>query len=354
MISLGVIECFYGLPWSKADREGYARFLKDNGYEFYIYGPKCEAVLREHWDRPFSAGELLDLRTMRSQFKQQGLRFGLILSPQRLYENWDLASRRKLQDKVNALDDLGLDFLGLFFDDMKTAPDMAQKQIEIAQCVETCTQAKILFCPSYYSMDSLLDVMFGDRPHLYLETLGQGLNRNIEIVWTGEEIISKEISAAHLQMVQDLIKRKPFICDNFFANDGPLNSCFLRLLPLQGRSTSALQRASGWAFNPMNQAYLSRIVLRSAAQTLLSGQEAEQAFFNSLRDAGAPSTADLLLSQWQKLCADGLDSVSNEDKSAWRSVLAQSAGPLEREILQWLDGHYTIGIEALLKQSGFE
>jgi hyaluronoglucosaminidase len=48
---LGVIEGYYGRPWSWDMREAQARFLASHGYSSYIYAPKADAYLRRRWLR---------------------------------------------------------------------------------------------------------------------------------------------------------------------------------------------------------------------------------------------------------------------------------------------------------------
>ena len=49
--SYGLIEGFYGKPWTWDDRDGCVSFLCENGYRFYIYAPKTDPYLREKWDQ---------------------------------------------------------------------------------------------------------------------------------------------------------------------------------------------------------------------------------------------------------------------------------------------------------------
>jgi len=60
--TLGLIEGFYGRPWSWEARAGYAPFLKTHGYRFYIYAPKADGYLRRNWrpDRPGEDWEALE------------------------------------------------------------------------------------------------------------------------------------------------------------------------------------------------------------------------------------------------------------------------------------------------------
>ena len=52
---------------------------------------------------------------------------------------------------------------------------------------------------------------------------GNGRDANcaadIDVFWTGPEIISREITVAHVQELQHVLRRKPLIWDNLHAND---------------------------------------------------------------------------------------------------------------------------------------
>jgi hypothetical protein len=354
MDSFGLIELFYGLPWSRADRESYAGFLASIGFQFYVYGPKADNHLRKNWRDPFPTEQLDKYSAMRETFTAAGLRFGMVLSPQGLNQRLGLADRQKLKDKIQALCDLGLHHLGIFFDDMKSAPDMAAKQIEIIELARSVAPVHLLFCPSYYSDDSLLEFMFGERPAKYLETLGEKIPADVDIVWTGENIISQEISAAHLRTVAEVLRRKPFICDNFYADDGPIGCNFLRLLPPSGRDVSSFASSAGWALNPMNQAALSKIALQAFAAHVHKGQPAEEAFEKAVRENCGRATGEFILAQHQRFAHEGLIEFSEEEKAKWRRRLSENAGPVEKELIQWLDGYYAVALEAVIGQSCYD
>jgi hypothetical protein len=48
----------------------------------------------------------------------------------------------------------------------------------------------------------------------YLRTLGDELDPKIIIMWTGPDIISREITIQHIKELSQVLKRKPFIWDN--------------------------------------------------------------------------------------------------------------------------------------------
>ena len=58
-INAGVIEGFFGRPWDWRARQGTIDFLRDNGYQFYVYAPKADAFLRRRWREPFRVRGLM-------------------------------------------------------------------------------------------------------------------------------------------------------------------------------------------------------------------------------------------------------------------------------------------------------
>lgn len=48
----------------------------------------------------------------------------------------------------------------------------------------------------------------------YLNTLGQELDTEIIVMWTGPDIISREITVAQVKELGTVLRRKPFIWDN--------------------------------------------------------------------------------------------------------------------------------------------
>jgi len=47
-VELGIIEGYYGAPWSWAERAAQVDFLAPHGYGFFTYAPKADPFLRRH------------------------------------------------------------------------------------------------------------------------------------------------------------------------------------------------------------------------------------------------------------------------------------------------------------------
>lgn len=198
---LGLIEGFFGKGWSWEARARYAQWLPRHGYGFYLYAPKEDGYLRKHWATPWPADQLEALCQLARQCRENGLAFGVGLSPMGAHHDY-ARQRPALLEKVRLIEEaLKPDILAILFDDMKgDTPDLAHWQLTIAHDIAAHTGAgRLLFCPSYYSTDPVLEKVFGAMPPHYLQDLGQGLDRRIDVFWTGPKVCSTEYPAAHLK-----------------------------------------------------------------------------------------------------------------------------------------------------------
>jgi hypothetical protein len=234
---LGTIEGFFGRPYSWAERTDLMRFLKPHGYDFYLYAPKADPYLRRRWREPHPDAEMAALAAFAAHCRAAGVKFGVGLSPFELHFDFTTEAKAALTDKLAALDAAGCEWLAVLFDDMKgDLSDLARRQAEIVAFAAERTKAdRLLVCPSYYTDDPVLDRVFGPRPAGYLRDLGAALDPAFDIMWTGEEVCSREISPGHLARVTQELGRKPFLWDNYPVNDGPRMSRHLHLRAFTGR-----------------------------------------------------------------------------------------------------------------------
>src|SRR5690554_1629031 len=78
---LGIIEGFYGPPWSWDERLRVVQTLALHDYRFYLYAPKGDAFLRRRWNEPHPPEERAALATFAQRCRAEGVRFGVGLSP---------------------------------------------------------------------------------------------------------------------------------------------------------------------------------------------------------------------------------------------------------------------------------
>ncbi|HKR25169.1 MAG TPA: beta-N-acetylglucosaminidase domain-containing protein [Allosphingosinicella sp.] len=350
---LGLIEGFFGRPWSWAERADAVRFLEPHGYRFYLYAPKADARLRRRWREPHGDAELADLAAFREVCRAQGVRFGIGLSPFELHLNPDRGWQDALAAKLAQLALLKPDDLALLFDDMRgDVPDLAERQAAIVHfAAQRGCARRILCCPSYYSDDPILDAAFGERPPFYLEQLGRLLDPAIQVMWTGEEVASREFSAGHLARVAERLRRKPFLWDNYPVNDGARMSQHLHLRAFTGRPAAIAPLVAGHGVNPASQPLLSRIPALTLAESYAVGESYEYgaAFTRAARTVLGDALADRVARDLLALEDRGRDRLG-ERRAVLRERYAGFDHQAAREIVAWLDGHWAVGDELVHTQ----
>ena len=355
-IELGIIEGFYGRPWTWSDRAETMAFLAQHGYRFYLYAPKADPHLRRLWRDPHPDDTAGQLGKLAQQCHARGVRFGVGLSPSRIHLDFSTEAKELLARKLAFFDELGVDDVALLFDDMRgDLADLAQRQVDIVHWAAQRTKAsRFIMCPSYYTDDPVLDRVFGQRPRDYLETLGRQLDASVHVFWTGEEVVSRQFSIGHLDRVSEQLRRKPFIWDNYPVNDGERMSQYLYIRGFTGRPAAMGDRIVAHGVNPALQPTLTRI----AALTLVSSYDdgdryqylaATRAAANEVLGAelGERLYEDVLLLQ-----DVGLDRLAGEKETRLRERYGHVDHPAAREIIAWLSGDYRITDDIVREQAG--
>lgn len=350
---LGIIEGFYGKPWSWDARAETVTYLAPYGYRFYLYAPKFDPYLRRRWQEAHPDNLVERLRTLAAHCRKSGVRFGVGLTPYELFNHFDDVSREALGRKLEFFDDLGIEDLAILFDDMRgDVPDLAKNQVEIVEWAAARTKAsRVIMCPSYYSDDPILDRVFGIRPENYVAELGKSLDAEIEIFWTGEEVISRQFSPGHLDRVTEELGRKPFLWDNYPVNDGQRMSQYLHIRGFTGRPAPNSSRIAAHGVNPALQPTLNRIPCTTLSDSYRQGDKYEysESFRHACHDVLGIDVGELVRQDLLTLQDIGLDRLGEKEQ-----VLRERYGPLDhpgaKEIIAWLDGDYRITDEIVQTQ----
>lgn len=342
---LGIIEGFFGRSWSWQDRHDYAEFLHGNGYHFYIYAPKSDGHLRKNWQTPWPQETFERLKNLRATFRKHQIKFGIGLSPYEIYLDAQSGQKAQLLKKIHELNQLEPDILCILFDDMRgDLPHLAQIQTELLHAVTEVAQAtQIIFCPTYYSFDPVLEKVFGQKPDNYWEDLGKQLDKKIDIFWTGPKVCSEHYSNEHLAQVTHLLQRKPFLWDNYPVNDGAIKSRLLQLRAFNQNHGQLHGQIAGHAVNPMNQPWLSRIPLASLqhAYQKENNYDPEQVFIQTCRQLCGDKLANLIIEDVGLFQDQGLHQLTPDIRS---HLIARyqhyAANPYAHEILAWLNNEF--------------
>jgi protein O-GlcNAcase/histone acetyltransferase len=97
----------------------------------------------------------------------------------------------------------------------------------------------------------------------YLAVSGRELAPEIDVFWTGPEIISEEIPVGHVREIAALLRRKPIIWDNLHANDYDGRRFFVG--PYSGRPREVLNEVAGILTNPNCEFHLNYLPIFTLA-----------------------------------------------------------------------------------------
>ena len=121
----GVIEGFYGQPWSQAERFELFDWMQAWGLNTYLYAPKDDLKHRTLWRELYSASETTNLASLIKACRQRDLRFIYALSPGLDIRYTDKADLTNIQKRFEQLLALGCENFALLFDDIPDSLDSA-------------------------------------------------------------------------------------------------------------------------------------------------------------------------------------------------------------------------------------
>jgi len=278
----GLIEGFYGRPWTDEQRQTVLGWTQDAGMDTFIYAPKDDVHVRARWREAYDEQELKRLRWLFEEAEHRGQRLFVAIAPCIDMVYSDQVDLDLLIARIDQLGMIGIDDIVLLFDDIpnRLSPidsphfsSFAAAQVHVANAVMDHMRqgrgGRLLFCPTEYC------ARFADndvRGSAYLDTLGRTLDAHIDVFWTGPEIVSPAISAASLVEIGEVLRRKPVIWDNFHANDYDIRR--VHLGPLGGRQADILPLIAGYITNPNNEPDANFVPIRTTG-AFLAGENSD-------------------------------------------------------------------------------
>lgn len=285
----GIVEGFYGRPWTRAARLRFIDFMAFAGFNSYIYAPKDDPFHREKWREQYPPAARKHLAAAIKKCRENDIVFCWALSPGLSIEYSSRSDFLALVDKFVSIADYGVNCFALFLDDIpprlehrgdrKRWDSLGAAQAELVNELAAAVSrrapgARLVFCPTEY---------IGVKPTPYLETIGREIIPDVDIFWTGPLVVSPRITAGDAGAIGRILRRKPLLWDNYPVND--YNPMKLNLGPLEGREPDVPVLLAGYYANPMNEAAASAIPLLTIARWLDSPHDYDPAA--ALRDATA-------------------------------------------------------------------
>lgn len=255
----GVIEGFYGNPWSHKDRLRQFEFYGCNKLNIYVYGPKDDPYHRAHWRDPYPQDEAERLKELVQEAHRNKVQFVWAVHPGGDIQ-WNLKDSMAVCQKLEWMYELGVRTFAVFFDDIWGEGSKADKQAGLLNYVTDNFVRKhsdvqpLIMCPTQYNKAW----SGGD----YLSTLGTRMYPEVRVMWTGNSVVDM-IERDDMEWINKQLGRKAFIWLNYPVND----YCQSRMLmgKTYGNGLDINEMVSGFCSNPMEYAEASKVSLYSIA-----------------------------------------------------------------------------------------
>jgi protein O-GlcNAcase/histone acetyltransferase len=251
----GVVEGFYGRPWTLSQRKDLFEKMEEWGMTSYLYAPKDDCKHRAFWRELYTVEEADHLQSLISTAHASNVDFYYALSPGLDIAYSNSKEVATLKRKLDQVSQLGCKAFALLFDDIEaemSKPDkeafqsFAAAQVSVTnEIYQHLGQPKFLFCPTQYCTTRAVPTIATSE---YLKTIGSKLAPDIDVMWTGDKVIPKDITIASLEEITMVLKRAPVIWDNEHANDYDQRRVYLG--PYSGRSPDIIPKLRGVLTNP--------------------------------------------------------------------------------------------------------
>lgn len=270
-LQAGVVEGFYGPPWSHEERLDLLAAAPSLGLDTYLYAPKDDPWHRERWREPYPPDALARLGELADRAREAGVAFVWSVAPGLSMRYTDDADHAALAAKAEQVRAAGVRDVWLLFDDV---PDRLADPADLArygdgpdgagrahgEAAARFREAFLLrhgldhpmtVCPTDYA---------GCGPTPYRTGLAETLPADARVLWTGRDIIVGEITREDVLAASAAFGRRLVLWDNYPVNDFDRTRLFLGPLPGRPADVTGLP-LDGVVANAMIEALPSRLPL---------------------------------------------------------------------------------------------
>lgn len=258
----GLVEGFYGAPWSTADRLAQFDFLSATKQNVYVYSPKDDAYLRARWREPHPAAQLAVIKQLVARATADHVQFTYALSPGLSVCYSSDADERALVAKFDSMWQVGVRSFAIPFDDIsETTWNCAEDAAGFgssggagagaaqAHLLDRVQDDFIARHPSAKRLEMVPTEFFGMSDSPYKAALRNKLDPRIIVEWTGSGVAPATITADQAAQARQVFGHDILVWDNYPVNDTTPNR--LLLGPYTGREPAVTDHVVGVTANPM-------------------------------------------------------------------------------------------------------
>ena len=293
----GLIEGFYGPPWTHEARLDMVDFAARNRLNTIMYAPKDDPYLRRDWRTPHADESRERLAEMIERCRDHDIEPMVGISPGLSMQYSSPDDAALLTAKVQSLVKSGVTSIALLYDDIpdrlqhpadiEAFPSLASAQCDVANRLHDqllASGTSLVVCPTIY---------WGEGDEEYISELGRGLDPRIGMFWTGRAICSPAITASEAAHFARVNHRMPLYWDNYPVNDVAMTT-EMHIGAYQNRDPLLDRFSSGVMANAMEYPEASKIALATIADYLWdpAGYDADTSWARAIEQvAGATDAA---------------------------------------------------------------
>lgn len=260
----GIVEGFYGAPWSHKVRLSLIDFYGRNKLNTYVYGPKDDPYHSSpNWRKPYPADQARNIHELVEACEKNRVEFVWAIHPGKDIK-WNEEDYNNLKHKFDLMYQLGVRSFAIFFDDISGEGTNPAKQVELLnRLTKEFVKVKgdvspLIICPTDYSR-----AWANPTPEGSLSVYGRTLDPSVRVFWTGD-VVCSDITRSTLAWVNSRIKRPALFWWNYPVTD------YVRHIVLQGpvyglENTITAGEMTGLLSNPMEHGEASKLALYSVA-----------------------------------------------------------------------------------------
>lgn len=260
----GVVEGFYGTPWSHEVRMSLIDIYGKYKMNAYLYGPKDDPYHScPNWRLPYPEKEAQNIKELIAACNRNRVDFVWAIHPGQDIK-WNEEDYQNLLNKCTWMYNLGVRSFAVFFDDISGEGTNPVKQTELLnRLTKDFVEAKgdissLTVCPTDYSK-----LWANPTPQGSLAIYGETLNPAIEVFWTGD-VVCSDLTKETMDWVNSRIKRPAYYWWNFPVTDYAHH--ILMQGPVYGLSTQLSNKdLCGIVSNPMEHGEASKLALYGVA-----------------------------------------------------------------------------------------
>lgn len=255
----GVIEGYYGNPYSHEDRLGLFDFMGENKMNVFVYGPKDDPYHRGRWREDYPAADAERMRALVKRAHANHVKFVWAIHPGGDIR-WNKADSMAIVTKLEHVYRLGVRSFCVFFDDIGGEGARGEKQAALLNYINQAFRGQhkdvepLMMCPTQYNKS------WAGGP--YLHTLGTEMDPSVRIMWTGATVVDM-IDRADMEWINSQISRKAYIWLNYPVTDYCIDHLLMGKTYGNGRDIGDM--VSGFCSNPMEYCEASKVSLFSIA-----------------------------------------------------------------------------------------